>query len=191
MRGSAPLASLVGTAYPRYSRMAAPPPLHPVNVGPGILPILRPRPSVPARARPVTFIAALLLGLAASSCAPTAVQTSPTRNSTPAAGIYISDRLYFGRSIPGGGAVSDVDWDGFLREVVTPRFPAGLTVWRAEGQWRDDAGAIVREASFVLELIHPASIQSDSAVQAIIAEYRRRFRQEAVLRVRDHVQVMD
>jgi hypothetical protein len=146
---------------------------------------------VPAQTRPVTFIAALLLGFAATSCAPTAVQTSPAPNPTSAARIYISDRLYFGRSIPGGGSVSDADWAGFLREVVTPRFPAGLTVWRAEGQWRDDDGAIVREESFVLELIHPASIRADSAVQAIIAEYKQRFRQEAVLRVRDQVQVSD
>jgi hypothetical protein len=103
--------------------------------------------------------------------------------------VSVSDRLYFGRSIPGGGAVSEAEWTGFLRDVVTPRFPAGLTVWRAQGQWRDSAGVIVQERSFVLELIHPADARFDASVDEIIAEYKRRFRQEAVLRVRDRVEV--
>ena len=93
------------------------------------------------------------------------------------------DRLYFGRAIPGGGFVSDEDWSAFLRERVTPRFPGGLTVWRAEGQWRDATGSIVRESSFVLELVHADDAASEGAVTAIRAEYRMRFRQEAVLRV--------
>lgn len=37
----------------------------------------------------------------------------------PAGGTMVADRL-------------------FLAEVVTPRFPEGLTVWRAEGQWLDE-----------------------------------------------------
>jgi hypothetical protein len=132
----------------------------------------------------------LLLGLSAASCAPAALGTPAAAGAAPAASrTSVVDRLYLGRSIPGGGTVSDADWDAFLREVVTPRFPAGLTAWRAEGQWRDASGSIVREHSFVLELIHAGGPQAEAAVGEIAAEYRRRFRQEAVLRVRDRVEV--
>ena len=137
-----------------------------------------------------SLLSVLLVGLFTTACAPAAVQpplaASPSASAPQAS---ISDRLYFGRSIPGGGTVSAADWAGFLRDVVTPRFPAGLTTWRAEGQWRDASGAIVQEESFVLELIHSANARSDTGIDEIIAEYKRRFRQESVLRVRDRVDV--
>ncbi len=70
-----------------------------------------------------------------------------------------------------------------MREVVTPRFPAGITFWRGEGQWRSSTGAVVREPSVVLEIIHAPSQSAEDALQAVILEYERRFLQEAVLRV--------
>jgi len=100
----------------------------------------------------------------------------------------ISDRLYFGRNIPSGGTVSDQAWASFLAEVVTPRFPAGLSVLSADGQWRGADGRIDHEKSFVLELLHPGDTASEQAVREIAAEYKRRFSQEAVLRVRDRVE---
>lgn len=95
----------------------------------------------------------------------------------------VSDRLFLGRDIPGGGTVSDADWASFLEEVVTPRFPQGLTVWHADGQWLDEAGRTVREAVLVVEVLHPPGSEHDRAVSEIAEEYRRRYRQEAVLRV--------
>ena len=125
--------------------------------------------------------AILVLALTLGSCAP-AVRANPP--APPAAEAWVADRLYFGRSIPDGGTVSDTAWAAFLAEVVTPRFPDGLTVLRGEGQWRDSAGAIIQEASFVLELYHPASAGAHAALEEIAAEYKRRFRQESVMRVR-------
>lgn len=101
----------------------------------------------------------------------------------------ISDRLYFGRSIPGGGVVSETDWNKFLSEIVTPRFPAGLSVWRAEGQWRGKDSIIQREESIILDLLHPDDAISEQSVLEIMTEYKMRFKQEAVLRVRDSVGV--
>jgi hypothetical protein len=96
----------------------------------------------------------------------------------------VADQLFFGRSIPaGGGVVSDSAWGAFLREVVTPRFPAGLTVLHAEGQWRENDGRIVREESFVLEIVHPAGPAADADLREVAEEYKRRFRQEAVMRI--------
>lgn len=134
---------------------------------------------------PVRHAAAipLVLALLAGACAPAARANPPA--GAPAAGdAWITDRMYFGRDIPGGGMVSDTAWAAFLGDVVTPRFPAGLTAWSVEGQWRDASGAVVREPSFIVELLHPLSAETDAAVQQIAEEYKRRFNQEAVMRVR-------
>lgn len=96
---------------------------------------------------------------------------------------YQLDRLYFGRAIGDTGVVSDSAWSLFMREVVTPRFPAGVTSWRAEGQWRSRTGTVVLEPSMVLEIIHPPSQDVEDALRAVILEYERRFHQESVLRV--------
>lgn len=102
---------------------------------------------------------------------------------------WIGDRLYLGRDIPGGGKVSEADWQAFMDEEVTPRFPDGLTVWRAQGQWRGADGKLVREATFILEIFHEASAETEQSLEAIIAEYKKRFRQESVLRATVPTQV--
>jgi hypothetical protein len=106
----------------------------------------------------------------------------------PASSPSQLDRLYFGRAIANTGVVTDSAWSGFLRDVVTPRFPEGITVLRAEGQWRGANGSIVREPSFVLEVIHQRTPATETALTEIIAEYKRRFLQEAVLRITSDVQ---
>jgi Protein of unknown function (DUF3574) len=103
--------------------------------------------------------------------------------------VWISERLYFGRSIPGGGAVSDAEWDAFVRDVVTPRFPAGLTIHAAHGQWREESGTIAREPVMVIEILHPPGEAAERAIEEIIRAYREKFRQEAVLRVRARARV--
>jgi len=99
----------------------------------------------------------------------------------------ISEVLYFGMSKPTGGIVTEEEWAAFLRTVVTPRFPAGLTAWPASGQWRGADGQVVREDSHVLNLLHPSDASAEREIQAIIAEYKKLFAQEAVLRVRSAV----
>ena len=95
----------------------------------------------------------------------------------------VADRLFLGREIPGGGTVSDAEWAAFVEAVVTPRFPEGFTVWRADGQWLDAQGLTIHEPVMVIEVIHPPGTEADAAIAEIANEYRRRFRQEAVLRV--------
>ena len=95
----------------------------------------------------------------------------------------VSDLIYFGTDTP-GGRVSDADWAAFLGEVVTPRFPDGLTTWRASGQWRSADGSLTREDSHVLNLVHAGDAKAEGAIGALIGEYKMRYRQEAVLRVR-------
>ena len=98
----------------------------------------------------------------------------------------VNDVIYFGTARP-HGTVTPTEWSEFLRASVTPRFPRGLTVWPASGQWLGADGAVTRESSFVVSLVHPDDERSERAVRAIAAEYKARFEQEAVLRVRSDV----
>jgi hypothetical protein len=96
----------------------------------------------------------------------------------------VRDIVYFGRNRPSGGSVSDTEWQGFLNEVVTPRFPAGLTVVQATGQWKGQSGVVEQERSEIVTLLHAGDEGARRSVAEIAAEYKRRFQQEAVLRER-------
>jgi hypothetical protein len=88
--------------------------------------------------------------------------------------------LYFGRGRR-DGEVSDSEWREFVGQVLAPRFPKGFTVWDAAGQWQDSTGNVVQERSKVVRLITDDLAVARQAVAGIVAEYRRRFEQEAVL----------
>jgi hypothetical protein len=88
--------------------------------------------------------------------------------------------LYFGLARP-KGAVTELEWQLFLRDEVTSRFPDGLTVWEAEGQWRTPAGGIDHEQSKVLLLVHPDTAVARQSVLAVIEAYRKTFEQQSVL----------
>jgi hypothetical protein len=92
----------------------------------------------------------------------------------------IRTTLYFGLSRP-KGSVSELEWQIFLRDEVTSRFPDGLTVWQAEGQWLSPVGSIDREQSKVLLLVHADSATARQSVQAVIQSYRKAFDQQSVL----------
>ena len=95
----------------------------------------------------------------------------------------VQDSLYFGTG-KAAGFVSADEWSAFLERVVTPRFPSGLTVSQASGQWRGADGSIVRETTYVLHLLHGNDAPSEQSVATIVAAYKTQFGQEAVLRVR-------
>ena len=88
--------------------------------------------------------------------------------------------LFFGQSIPGGGEVSPAQWQAFVDREVTPRFPQGLTVLQAHGQWRNAHGGIDREASRVLVLLVPADEARGPRIDELRDAYRQQFRQESV-----------
>ena len=89
--------------------------------------------------------------------------------------------LYFGLNRAKGSAISELEWQVFLRDEVTRRFPDGLTAWEAQGQWRTSAGSIDHERSKVLLLVHPDTADARRGVQEVIATYRKVFEQESVL----------
>ena len=93
------------------------------------------------------------------------------------------ERLYFGRSIGDTSVVSDSAWAVFVRDVITPSFPEGATVWDAAGQWRAPDGKLFRERSFVVELLHLVTPDVEQRIQTVMSEYKRRFAQQSVLRM--------
>lgn len=124
--------------------------------------------------RPFAVLGALATLAACSTPAPPACPAGQR--------AAVQDLLYFGTDTP-AGRVRPEDWAQFLGETVTPRFPDGLTAWPASGQWRAASGAVVQEPSYVLSLVHPAGEATERAIAELVASYKVRFRQEAVLRV--------
>ena len=128
--------------------------------------------------RTITILA--ILAMQAAAMAPALRADAPP---CPAGTDRFAEyRLFFGRSQGTVEVVTDAAWRAFLAKDVTPRFPDGLTVMDAAGQWRDASGTIVRERSKVLLILAepgPAGMQrTDEIMQA----YKRAFSQEPVLR---------
>jgi hypothetical protein len=128
------------------------------------------------------FSVALLAGCALPPAQPDARGDSASLDCTQAGGNRaLQAELLFGRDIVGRGPVTDQERAAFLAEVVTPRFPDGLTYWDTHGQWRDRAsGQITREDSFVLRVIAPDTPDTRAHLTEIRQAYIARFKQEAV-----------
>ena len=99
-------------------------------------------------------------------------------NCVPPAKAMARTELFFG-----AGKVSDAQWKQFLAREVTPRFTDGLTAVDGYGQWKSPNGAIAKERSRVLILVHSEDATSDRRIEAIRAIYKRQFRQLSVMRV--------
>lgn len=107
---------------------------------------------------------------------------SVTQADSNSKNIFVQDELYFGRTKP-GGIVSEAEFEKFLTTEVTPRFPDGLTVIDAKGQFRNSSGKMVKEPSKILILIYPSNQDKKQKIQEIINLYKSKFQQESVLRV--------
>lgn len=97
---------------------------------------------------------------------------------------WIRTELYFGTTMPDGTTITDGDWQEFLDEEITPRFPAGLTVLEGYGQFLTSQGVIAEEESIVLIIFYPAgAVEASSAsLEEIRDAYEEEFEQESVLR---------
>ena len=91
-------------------------------------------------------LARLALSLCAAALTAGCVTNPASRACAPNETNMVNDQIFLGTDTP-SGPVSPQEWTSFLAESVTPRFPQGLTVWQASGQWRGNDGAIVREPS--------------------------------------------
>jgi transcription termination factor NusB/uncharacterized protein YacL (UPF0231 family) len=97
----------------------------------------------------------------------------------------IQEDLYFGRNITGAGEVSEAEFQKFLAREITPRFPDGLTVYEANGQFLDSTGNLIQEPSKVVSLIFEDTPENEAAIEQITQAYKQQFQQESVLQVVD------
>ena len=116
----------------------------------------------------------LVVARAQVALPPVAAAPAPL-SATAAPTALVRTELFLGRVAP-------VDWDQFLAQVVTPRFPDGLTWYDSHGQWQNPSGIVTQEDSRVLILLHAPTPEKDRYVQEIRAEYKARYHQQSVLR---------
>ena len=126
--------------------------------------------------RPVALLGLLAGATVLSGCAALAPATCPAGQNPGR-----TAQLFFGRNIGDRVGVSDADFARFVDEELTPRFPDGLTVLDAAGQWRGASGVIGREPSKVVILMLPDRSGDEDKLAAVRRAYRVRFAQEAVL----------
>jgi hypothetical protein len=108
---------------------------------------------------------------------------APPQVTCPADNAMRRVELVFGTARPDGSVVSDADWNRFVDAEVTPRFPDGLTVLDASGQWRNSTGAIEKERSRILVILHRPAEATDQRIEAIRSLFKARFKQESVMRI--------
>ena len=122
------------------------------------------------------LVAALLCTAAAGAAA-----QSPTPACQGTQQRHDVAELLFGRDIGDRVGVSEPAWRRFVAREITPRFPDGLTVTDALGQWRDpDSGRIVREPSKRVEIVLPGHADDAARLDAIVSAYKRQFQQRSV-----------
>ena len=101
----------------------------------------------------------------------------------PACAQRVYARLFFGLEGP-RGSVAEAQWDAFVRDVVVPRFPSGLTITRAKGHWQAPGEPVQREASLVLEIVYDERPHHDRRIEEIAATYKATFQQQSVMVIR-------
>jgi hypothetical protein len=92
--------------------------------------------------------------------------------------------LMFGRNIGRRLAVNEADWSRFVDREIISRFPSGLTMFNAAGEWRDGASnKIIREPSKVVQIVLPGQAEDTARLNEIVAAYKQRFKQQSVVMI--------
>lgn len=140
---------------------------------------------------------AFVLVVLLSGCAATAPPRSATAElqgdaARPSASSgWIRSELYFGVGDEDGtGAIDESRWRGFLDASVTPRFPDGLTVFDAYGQWLFRGNpAPNRLRTKVLVILHENTPQRRADIEAIRLAWKQDTGHQSVLWVQQAADV--
>ncbi|MCW4454734.1 DUF3574 domain-containing protein [Flavobacterium sp. MXW15] len=114
-----------------------------------------------------------------------------------AASGWVRSELYFGVGEESGesareqtDAIGEAQWRAFLDKEVTPRFPDGLTVFDAYGQWLfRDAPEPNRLRTKVLVVLHEDTPQRREDIEAIRLAWKQATNHQSVLWSRQAVEV--
>lgn len=116
---------------------------------------------------------------------------SPLARADEATAEAVESHLYFGLDDGSGKRVSQEEWQRFVAEVITPAFPAGLTILTAYGQSKPiGSGEVMREDTRVLIVVHKAGEEADARLAAIKDAYLARFGIGGVFHTRAPVEVV-
>jgi hypothetical protein len=151
----------------------------------------------------VLFAVMLGLGACASQSpvepAPTAISAVLQGDAArPAQALgWVRSELYFGVGEETGPAdrpqaepISETQWRAFLDREVTPRFPDGLTVFDAYGQWLfRGAREPNRLDTKVLVILHEDTPQRTADIEAIRLAWKQATKHQSVLWSKQAVQV--
>ena len=103
----------------------------------------------------------------------------------------VQTTLYFGLKTTDGRGVSEQEWARFLADVVTPRFPQGLTVVTAYGQGTNPgADAVIAEMTKVLIVVHPDDAANAGKIAEIKAQYSQDFEGGGVFHTEADVRIV-
>jgi len=102
---------------------------------------------------------------------------------------WVKSELYFGLGDESGessrqqtDSISEAQWRAFVDKEVTSRFPDGLTVLDAYGQWLfKDTGQLHRLRSKVLIVHHEDSPERRNDIEAIRLAWKRDTGHQSVL----------
>jgi hypothetical protein len=120
-------------------------------------------------------ILTLVVAIAVGRNAAAEESSCPLENQQP----MLIVQMFFGQSIRNRGPVTVKEWNSFLRQTVTPRFPDGFTVYDGYGQWLDTkTHAVVREKAKVV-VIATQEMARKSLLE-IAETYRKQFDQQSV-----------
>jgi hypothetical protein len=153
------------------------------------------------------LLAVLLAVSGCATTAPTVHQTPPTTTTTASlqgdaarpdtAAGWVRSELYFGVGEESGAsareqtdAISEAQWRAFLDKEVTPRFPDGLTVFDAYGQWLFRGAAEPnRLRTKVLVVLHENTPQRRADIEAIRLAWKQATKHQSVLWAQQAVEV--
>lgn len=105
-------------------------------------------------------------------------------------GQWMRTELYFGGGLRKERGDYETVWNDYLDNVVTPRFPEGLTLINAAGQWRVKEGQKPRRGSSkVIILIHEGTEDKFQKLDEIRELWKERSGHISVLKVSVPVEV--
>jgi hypothetical protein len=118
-----------------------------------------------------------LLLLAGAMDANAQTQSCPLAGQNP----MLVVQLFFGLSVPHRGPVTAKEWNSFLQQTVTPRFPEGFTVYEAYGQsWNPASRSVGREKSKVILIAIVDTAPARVKIAEVADRYREAFHQRSV-----------
>lgn len=156
---------------------------------------------------PLLLAAFLAISGCATTTAPTATPLGTTASTTAslqgdaarpgAAAHWVRSELYFGVGEESGAserkqtdAITETQWRAFLDKQVTPRFPDGLTVFDAYGQWLfRGTKEPNRLRTKVLVVLHENTPQRRADIEAIRLAWKQATGHQSVLWAQQAVEV--